>query len=124
MKLIKNADNRRWNLIGNLLSQKCQNSLPSITVLITKNRVTRSRLFQINEILIGLIYILRGGDKMELRIQMNLDNAAFQGPGGVDEVKRILFNLNLEISHVQGLNPGGGNLRDYNGNTVGRWAII
>lgn len=58
---------------------------------------------------------------MELKLNVNMDNAAFQGPGH-EEVSRILREISQQIEHSYEPHPSGGCM-DINGNTVGTWEI-
>ena len=56
---------------------------------------------------------------MKITIEINMDNAAFEDEG---EVKRILNDMTRKMDDI--VRPGdGGNLRDINGNTVGKWIV-
>lgn len=65
---------------------------------------------------------------MQLILRMNLDSAAFvgadddHGPG--PEIARILREL-ADLVDIGGdlLETSAGSLRDFNGNTCGRWAV-
>ncbi len=55
---------------------------------------------------------------MQLRITINLDNAAFKG-GGVEEVERLLADIATRIPDPLDQTGGALNLTDCNGNHVG-----
>jgi hypothetical protein len=61
---------------------------------------------------------------MKLLIEIDLDNAAFEKDNGVDEVERILTKL-MDRDYPTIPQPSGWtcNLRDINGNTVGKARI-
>lgn len=64
---------------------------------------------------------------MKFSLEIEMDNAAF-GDDAFDqtaEVKRILKRLIVGLPENGGLDIGDGtrNLRDINGNTVGRWEV-
>ena len=61
---------------------------------------------------------------MKLKIEITMDNAAFEdGEGNGAESARILERLAKEINDYT-LHPGpGGDLRDINGNKVGTWKV-
>jgi hypothetical protein len=59
---------------------------------------------------------------MDITIMINTDNAAFEDDPGA-EVARILRNLAKEVDGIT-LDPGDyANLRDSNGNTVGKCTV-
>lgn len=58
--------------------------------------------------------------RRQVEVQMILENAAFDDHPDL-EVARILKNLAAEIELV-GMRHANGNLRDYNGNTVGAFS--
>lgn len=62
---------------------------------------------------------------MELRLSLEMDNAAFASTmGRGHEVARILRRLAGQVE-ADGLRHGDeGKLRDVNGNTVGRWEVV
>jgi len=55
---------------------------------------------------------------MNLKININLDNAAFEDEG---EISRILRKLADKISYDGRID--GGKIMDVNGNSVGTWEI-
>lgn len=55
---------------------------------------------------------------MKLKININLDNAAFEDEG---EISRILRQLADKISYDGRID--GGKIMDVNGNSVGTWEI-
>lgn len=63
---------------------------------------------------------------MELKLKMNMDNAAFAD--GVfcngEEVARLLIKLANSLDCADLYNGDGGSLQDRNGNTVGTWEVI
>lgn len=64
---------------------------------------------------------------MAFALNISTDNAAF-GEDGDDmakagEVARILMALAGQIDDSTGHLPAGGDVRDYNGNSVGRWTL-
>ena len=61
---------------------------------------------------------------MKLVVKIELDNDAFQGPGGVDEVARLLQSVGERVPDPLRLTNGAINLHDLNGNWVGEAVII
>jgi Txe/YoeB family toxin of Txe-Axe toxin-antitoxin module len=57
---------------------------------------------------------------MNFKIEINMDNAAFQ-LNHESELQRILMDIANKISTTT--LPQNGNCRDLNGNTVGKWSI-
>lgn len=58
---------------------------------------------------------------MKLKIEMNIDNEAFQDDWhGSSEIGRILTKVVQDIANGE----TSGVCRDWNGNAVGRWGII
>jgi hypothetical protein len=55
-----------------------------------------------------------------LKIQINLDNAAFQDDGLINELHDILAAIQFKIARGQTVN----NIYDTNGNNVGRFEIV
>ena len=56
---------------------------------------------------------------MEFRLNINLDNDAFQGPDGRHEIAQILKECARKIED----GSKESSLRDINGNKVGKYAI-
>ena len=55
-----------------------------------------------------------------LKIQINLDNAAFQDDGLINELHDILAAIQFKIARGQTVNT----IYDTNGNNVGRFEIV
>jgi hypothetical protein len=55
-----------------------------------------------------------------LKIQINLDNAAFEDDGLINELHDILAAIQFKIARGQTVN----NIYDTNGNNVGRFEIV
>ena len=55
---------------------------------------------------------------MNFKIEINMDNAAFQ-PNHESELRRILMDIANKIQYSTTTSPQ--NCRDLNGNTVGKW---
>lgn len=61
---------------------------------------------------------------MELRIKIDMENAAFEDNGRGHETARILRELAASFEY-NGVNGGDNDkLRDANGNTVGRFEVV
>ena len=60
---------------------------------------------------------------MELKIVINLDNAAFEKHGTDIELGRILTKFADSVTYVV-LEPDYGNFHDINENKVGTWEIV
>ena len=61
-------------------------------------------------------------DKVKLKIEIEMDNAAFEDGNGY-EVARILNQLREDIDTPDLYEGDGGTLRDINGNKVGFWKV-
>lgn len=61
---------------------------------------------------------------MEARIVVNMDNAAFEEPGGATELGRILRRLADEVEQDGAGAMERHTLRDFNGNRVGWLEIV
>ncbi len=58
---------------------------------------------------------------MKFKLEIKMDNAAFEGENALVELARILTELSTEIDMFSGIHRGWYcNLVDVNGNTVGR----
>jgi hypothetical protein len=57
---------------------------------------------------------------MKLKVEIQLDGAAFTDEGGLLEVQRILHELVDRLSSPLEATNEGINLRDYNGNLCGK----
>jgi hypothetical protein len=60
---------------------------------------------------------------MKFTLEINCDNAAFEGSGRNFEVVRILHKLGKDFARSDSDAMESGNLRDVNGNTVGRFGF-
>lgn len=60
---------------------------------------------------------------MEIKINVNLDNAAFEKQGNDVELSRILSEFAKTLYFAK-LEKDYGNFRDINGNKVGTWEIV
>jgi hypothetical protein len=56
---------------------------------------------------------------MKMRIEFEMDNAAFADETDDREIQGILDNIALQYKN----RLGGGNVMDSNGNTIGKWEI-
>lgn len=60
---------------------------------------------------------------MKLELSFDLDNADFEPPNG-RAIANAIHNAASQVEEAHDLAPGdGGQVRDANGNTVGRWEI-
>ncbi len=57
---------------------------------------------------------------MKLKVEIKMDNAAFEDGNAQDEAARILLNI---VRKLQQGNDTEGTLFDVNGNRVGQWSI-
>jgi hypothetical protein len=60
------------------------------------------------------------GTTMKFTLELNCDNEAFKYNCG-NEIARILLEIATKAEYIRG--PDYGNLRDINGNTVGKWEL-
>ncbi len=65
---------------------------------------------------------------MKFKLEIEMDNAAFED--GHDELGQILSDVSVTIHRqffaeaIDPIHGDAGNVRDSNGNTVGRWEIV
>ncbi len=60
---------------------------------------------------------------MKLKIEISLDNDAFQGYGLIKEIEQIAINISQSIAEERYVGDSDVCM-DMNGNTVGNWKIV
>lgn len=61
--------------------------------------------------------------RRRFRVEIHLDNAAFEGTDGVGELKRVLSYVSEQMNDWGFLHAADESIRDVNGNKIGGWEI-